>query len=92
MLTGNGTTILKFMLHISKEEQKQRLQARLDDPKKWWKFNPNDLKERTLWGDYGRAYEDAINRCATDQAPWHVAPATTNGRAISQSLMVCSNL
>lgn len=74
-LTANGTTILKFMLHISKDEQKERLQARLDDPEKRWKFNPNDLKERSSWNDYQRAYEDVINCCTTDCAPWHIVPA-----------------
>ena len=74
-LTGNGTTIVKFMLHISKDEQKRRLEARLDDPEKWWKFNPNDIKERALWDEYQRAYEDAINCCSTDYAPWHIVPA-----------------
>ncbi|HEX3420480.1 MAG TPA: polyphosphate kinase 2 family protein [Candidatus Udaeobacter sp.] len=74
-LAENGTTIVKFMLHISKDEQKKRLQARLDRPQKWWKFNPNDIKERALWNDYQKAYQDAINCCSTDCAPWHVVPA-----------------
>jgi PPK2 family polyphosphate:nucleotide phosphotransferase len=75
ILTENGTTIVKFMLHISKDEQKERLQARLDTPKKRWKFSIADLKERALWDDYQEAYEDAINRCATGCAPWYVVPA-----------------
>ena len=75
ILTENGTTIVKFMLHISKDEQKKRLQARLDNPKKRWKFSAADLKERALWNDYQEAYEDAINCCATDYAPWYVIPA-----------------
>jgi PPK2 family polyphosphate:nucleotide phosphotransferase len=75
ILSENGTTIVKFMLHISKDEQKKRLQARLDRPDKWWKFNPNDIKERVFWNDYQQAYEDAIKCCATDWAPWHVVPA-----------------
>ena len=75
ILTENGTTIVKFMLHISKDEQKRRLQARIDDPKKRWKFSTADLKERALWDDYEKAYEDAINCCATDCAPWYVVPA-----------------
>lgn len=75
ILTQNGTTIVKFMLHISKEEQKERLQARLDRPDKWWKFNPGDLKERARWSDYQKAYEDAVNKCSTKWAPWHVVPA-----------------
>lgn len=74
-LHENGTTILKFMLHISKDEQKRRLQARLEDPEKRWKFNPGDIKERALWDDYQEAYEDAINCCTTDHAPWHIVPA-----------------
>jgi PPK2 family polyphosphate:nucleotide phosphotransferase len=75
ILTENGTTIVKFMLHISKDEQKRRLQARIDDPKKRWKFSTADLKERALWDDYQESYEDAINSCATDCAPWYVVPA-----------------
>jgi PPK2 family polyphosphate:nucleotide phosphotransferase len=75
ILAENGTTIVKFMLHISKGEQKKRLQARLDRPDKWWKFNPNDIKERTLWDDYQKAYEDTVNNCSTECAPWHVVPA-----------------
>jgi PPK2 family polyphosphate:nucleotide phosphotransferase len=74
-LSETGTTILKFMLHISKDEQKKRLQARLEDPEKRWKFNPGDLKERAFWDDYQSAYEDAINHCTTDYAPWHIVPA-----------------
>jgi PPK2 family polyphosphate:nucleotide phosphotransferase len=74
-LHEHGTTILKFMLHISKDEQKQRLQARLEDPEKRWKFNPADIKERALWDDYQEAYEDAINCCTTGFAPWHIVPA-----------------
>ncbi|HEV3243069.1 MAG TPA: PPK2 family polyphosphate kinase [Chthoniobacterales bacterium] len=75
ILTENGTTIVKFMLHISKDEQKERLQQRIDDPNKRWKFSPSDLKERQLWSDYQKAYEDAINCCATDYAPWYIVPA-----------------
>ena len=74
-LTQNGTMILKFMLHISKEEQKKRLEARLENRDKRWKFNMADLKERAVWGKHQRAYEDAINECATEYAPWHVVPA-----------------
>ena len=75
LLCRNGVTLLKFFLHISKEEQKARLEARLRDPQKLWKFNTGDLKERALWEQYQRAYEDAINECATDCAPWHIVPA-----------------
>ena len=75
ILTENGTTLLKFMLHICKDEQERRLQARLENPQKRWKFSPSDLKEREFWDDYQEAYEEAINRCTTDCAPWHVVPA-----------------
>jgi len=75
MLVENGTTILKFMLHISKDEQKERLQARLDDPTKNWKFNPGDLEDREHWDDYQDAYETMLHRCSTPWAPWHVIPA-----------------
>jgi len=74
-LTENGVTILKFMLHISKDEQKKRLQERLDDPTKHWKFNPGDLEDRELWDDFQRAYELALERCSTEHAPWRVVPA-----------------
>ncbi len=74
-LHREGTTILKFFLHISKDEQKKRLQARLDDKKKLWKFNPGDLPERRLWSDYRIAYEEALSRTSTDEAPWYIVPA-----------------
>jgi PPK2 family polyphosphate:nucleotide phosphotransferase len=75
MLCREGTTILKFFLHISKEEQKGRLQARLDDKRKLWKFNPADLPERRLWSDYQKAYEEVLSRTSTDDAPWYVVPS-----------------
>lgn len=75
LLTDTGTRILKFYLHISKDEQKERLQARLDDPAKHWKFNTGDLKVREQWNDYMSAYEDALSKCNTDYAPWHIVPA-----------------
>ncbi|MGD1991933.1 MAG: polyphosphate kinase 2 family protein, partial [Anaerolineae bacterium] len=75
MLTEEGTTILKFYLHISKEEQKERLQDRLDQPDKRWKFSLGDLEERKLWPDYARAYEDVLSRTSTDWAPWTIVPA-----------------
>jgi PPK2 family polyphosphate:nucleotide phosphotransferase len=78
MLADEGTTILKFFLHIDKEEQKKRLLERLDTPEKQWKFSSSDLPERALWGDYMQAYEDAINRTSTDWAPWYVVPANHN--------------
>lgn len=75
MLTDCGVTILKLFLHISREEQKERLKERLSDPTKNWKFNPGDLEERALWDDYTVAYQDAIARCSTEWAPWYVVPA-----------------
>jgi PPK2 family polyphosphate:nucleotide phosphotransferase len=75
MLVEEGTTILKFFLHISKDEQKQRLQDRLDDPAKTWKFNIGDLAEREKWDDYQHVYEDAINQTSSPHAPWHIVPA-----------------
>jgi PPK2 family polyphosphate:nucleotide phosphotransferase len=78
MLTQNGTRILKFMLHISKDEQRERLQERIDMPEKRWKFNPSDLDDRALWDQYMAAYETALTRCSTTHAPWHVIPADRN--------------
>ena len=78
MLAQNGTTILKFMLHISKDEQAARLRDRIASPEKRWKFNPADLEDRALWDDYMAAYETAVNRCSTQQAPWYVIPADRN--------------
>lgn len=75
LLADEGTTILKFYLHIDLDEQKGRLQARLDDPSKHWKFNVGDLKERALWPDYMAAYEDVLNKTSTDQAPWFIVPS-----------------
>ena len=70
-----GTVILKFFLHISKDEQKKRLEARLVDPRKNWKFSLADVQERALWDDYQKAYEDALNKCSTEAAPWYIVPA-----------------
>ena len=75
LLVDNDTRILKFFLHISKQEQAERLQARLDDPAKNWKFDPNDLKERARWDDYQVVYEDALRHCSPGHAPWFVIPA-----------------
>jgi len=75
MLVETGTVLLKFFLHISKDEQKQRLQARLDDPQKHWKFDRQDLVERQSWDDYQQAYQQAIEETDTDHAPWYVIPA-----------------
>ena len=74
-LAENGTIVLKFMLHISKQEQGERLQARLDERKSQWKFNPDDLEDRKLWNQYQQAYETMLRRCSTAWAPWHVIPA-----------------
>ncbi len=75
LLAGTGTTILKFYLHMSKEEQKERFETRLRDPRKNWKFSTGDVKERGYWDDYMRAYGDALSRCSTPWAPWYVIPA-----------------
>lgn len=75
MLSEEGTTILKFYLHIDLDEQKERLQARLDTPDKRWKFSVGDLKQRQRWPEYMEAYEEALGRTSTDWAPWYVVPA-----------------
>ena len=75
-LTANGTTVVKFFLYIDKEEQRERFQARLDDPTKRWKFALGDLEERKHWDDYIAAYEDALSKTSTDRAPWYVIPAS----------------
>ncbi|MBA4179781.1 MAG: polyphosphate kinase [Anaerolinea sp.] len=77
-LSGQDTVIMKFFLHISKDEQRQRLQERVDDPKKQWKFRHGDLDDRKLWDDYQSAFEDMVDRCNSDVAPWHVVPANKN--------------
>jgi PPK2 family polyphosphate:nucleotide phosphotransferase len=74
-LHDHGTTVLKFFLHISREEQQERLLARLDEPRKHWKFSEGDLAERQRWKEYQRAYEDALARCSTEDAPWFVIPS-----------------
>jgi PPK2 family polyphosphate:nucleotide phosphotransferase len=74
-LVASGTVVLKFYLHISKEEQRERLQRRVDDHTKWWKFSEGDLKERAFWSDYRRAYEEALTKTSTSEAPWHIVPA-----------------
>ena len=75
MLADNGTTIIKCMLHISKDEQRERLQARIDDPTKHWKFDVSDLDARKLWDKYHDAYEEALAATSTEYAPWFVIPA-----------------
>ncbi len=75
LLVQEGTTILKFFLHIDADEQRQRLLARLDEPAKNWKFNPDDLKERQLWDEYQNAYEAVLSKTSRDAAPWIIVPA-----------------
>jgi PPK2 family polyphosphate:nucleotide phosphotransferase len=75
MLAEEGTTIVKIFLHISKEEQKERLEARLENPRKHWKFNPDDLADRARWDEFMKAYEDVIGKTSTDFAPWYIVPA-----------------
>lgn len=75
MLADEGTKIVKIFLNISKEEQGERLQARLDDPAKHWKFNPGDLDDRAMWDDFMDTYEGVIEKTSTDDAPWYVIPA-----------------
>ena len=74
-MSANGTVILKFFLHISKEEQKRRFLSRIEDPAKNWKFSVSDLKEREYWNQYQHCYEDAINNTASEYAPWYVIPS-----------------
>jgi PPK2 family polyphosphate:nucleotide phosphotransferase len=93
LLVENGTTVLKFMLHISKKEQRERLQARLDEPESRWKFNPGDLEDRKLWDDYQKAYELMLEKCSTEWAPWHVIPADRKwARNAAVAAIVCETL
>jgi PPK2 family polyphosphate:nucleotide phosphotransferase len=78
VLADSGVTILKFFLHISKAEQKERFLERLNDPTKQWKFSRGDLPVREKWDQYMAAYEDALTRCHTEYAPWHIVPANKN--------------
>jgi PPK2 family polyphosphate:nucleotide phosphotransferase len=80
LLVENGTRVLKIMLHLSKEEQGERLKERLEVPSKRWKFNPADLEDRKLWDKYQDAYETALRRCSMPHAPWHVIPADSRSR------------
>ena len=75
LLTENGTTVLKFFLHISKAEQKERLEARIADPEKRWKWSSGDLEERKLWDKYQKAFEDVLSATSTERTPWYVVPA-----------------
>jgi len=89
-LVKRGTTIVKLFLHISPEEQRSRLLARLGQPEKHWKFSGNDISERQYWGDYQRAYAAALGRCSTAAAPWYVVPANRKwyrNWAVSQLLI-----
>jgi len=86
LLVESGTTVLKFMLHISPEVQGERLRDRLVNPDKRWKFNPGDLEDRALWPDFMAAYETMVQRTSTDHAPWHIIPSDsrkTRGAIIS---------
>jgi len=74
-LTQNNLVVLKFFLHISKKEQKRRLEKRLQDPTRYWKFSLKDIEERKYWSAYRKAYEAALSRCSTAWAPWHIVPA-----------------
>jgi PPK2 family polyphosphate:nucleotide phosphotransferase len=92
-LAESGVSVVKFFLHISKDEQKRRLQSRLDDPDKRWKFSANDLIERTSWHAYQEAFSDALSACSTAHAPWYVIPANVKwyrnlviGRTIADTL------
>jgi len=79
MLSENGTTVVKFFLHISRAEQRERLVSRLENPKKNWKFNPDDLEDRARWRDFTEAYRDLLSECSTPWAPWFVVPADDKG-------------
>jgi PPK2 family polyphosphate:nucleotide phosphotransferase len=90
LLTQGGVTIVKFFLHISKDEQRKQLQERIDDPNKRWKFRRGDLDERKLWDDYQQAYEEAMWQCNTKHAPWHIVPSDKKwyrNLAVSQVLL-----
>jgi len=89
LLCEEGTTVLKFYLHIDAGEQKKRLQERLDDPTKHWKFSLRDLPERGLWAEYMRAYRDALEKTSTDAAPWYMVPSN---HAWFRDLVVCTEI
>jgi len=78
ILTENGVVILKFFLHVSRDEQRKRLLERIDDETKNWKFSAGDLDERKLWDDYSEAYADALSKCSTSWAPWYLVPSDKN--------------
>ncbi len=89
-LTRNGTRVLKFFLHLSKEEQRKRFLDRIDQPEKNWKFSDSDLKEREFWKDYQKAYSECLTHTSTDAAPWHIVPADDklNGRLIVSQIIL----
>ncbi|MCC6070275.1 PPK2 family polyphosphate kinase [Massilia sp. GCM10020059] len=89
MLVETGTLVVKIFLHISSDEQRKRLQSRIDDPDKQWKFDPMDVAKRKHWGDYQRAYEQAISATDTDDAPWYIIPADSKTH---RNLMVATLL
>ena len=92
-LVDNGTEIVKIYLHISREEQAERLRERVATPEKRWKFSLDDLQKRAQWDDYMKAYEDALRRCGTEEAPWHLVPADRNWvRDLAVSAIVRSKL
>jgi polyphosphate kinase 2 (PPK2 family) len=93
MLIAGGTTIVKVFLHISKEEQRKRLQSRLDDSTKLWKFSSADLAERKYWDKYQKAYEVALTRCNTEDDPWYIVPANLKWyRNLTISRILCKTL
>ncbi len=93
MLARNRVRILKFFLHISKEEQKERFQDRLDNPDKHWKFSQGDVEERKRWTDYRDAYETALRKCSTREAPWYVIPANHKWfRNVAVSSIICRTM
>jgi len=89
-LTRNGTRIIKFFLHLSKEEQRKRFLKRIDDPEKNWKFSMADIEERGFWGDYMKAYEACLGATSTEEAPWHIVPADNkkNARLIISEIIL----
>jgi len=92
-LSGNGTRIIKFYLHLSKEEQRKRFLQRIDKPEKNWKFSLADIEERKFWKQYMTAYEDCLGATSTSDAPWHIVPADDKENArLIVSQIVCRTL
>src|SRR5262249_10672189 len=90
MLGENRVVVVKFFLHISKDEQRKRFEERINDPTKQWKFSPEDLEKRKQWKEYRAAFEDAVSGCSTPSAPWYVIPADRNcfrNLAVSQVMV-----